>query len=92
MERALRSYPADAPAATAIVIAPASETDRNGNLVPDACEPSVADLNGDGRVDGADLGLLLLAWGECGTCSPDFDGDGRVNGADLGFLLGVWGQ
>jgi hypothetical protein len=52
----------------------------------------VADLNGDGRVDGADLGLLLLAWGECGTCSPDFDGDGRVNGADLGFLLGVWGQ
>ncbi len=92
MERTLRSYPVDAPAATAIVFAPSSDTDRNGNLVPDACEPSIADLNGDGRVDGADLGLLLIAWGECGTCAPDFDGDGRVNGQDLGFMLGVWGQ
>jgi hypothetical protein len=24
-----------------------------------------ADLDGDGVVDGADLGLALLAWGDC---------------------------
>ena len=92
LERTLRSYAADAPAATAIVVAPASDSDRNGNLVPDACEPSIADLNGDGIVNGADLGLLLVVWGECPDCAADFDGDGRVNGSDLGFLLGVWGR
>ena len=92
MARTLRSYGTDAPAATAIVIAPASETDRNGNLVPDACESSIADLNGDGIVNGLDLGVLLSAWGECDSCAPDFDGDGRVNGLDLGFLLAVWGR
>lgn len=47
------------------------------------------DLNGDGRVDGADLGLLLGAWG---TASPegDLDGSGAVDGGDLGLLLGAW--
>jgi hypothetical protein len=25
--------------------------------------PIAADINGDGRVDGADLGMLLIAWG-----------------------------
>jgi hypothetical protein len=92
LERTLRSYGADAPGATAIAIAPASDTDRNGNLVPDACEPSIADLSGDGIVDGADLGLLLGAWGECPGCAADFDGSDSVNGLDLGFLLGVWGR
>ncbi len=49
----------------------------------------VGDLNEDGRVDGADLGALLAAWG-----SPDQDADlkddGIVNGADLGVLLSFW--
>jgi len=44
--------------------------DCNGNGVPDDCEPGVpccpGDLNGDGVVDGADLGILLSAWGLCG--------------------------
>lgn len=48
-----------------------------------------ADINGDGVVDGADLGLLLGDWG--GT-SADLDGDGVVDGADLGVLLGSWGD
>jgi hypothetical protein len=48
-----------------------------------------ADLNADGVTDGADLGLLLGAWG-----SPDADlnGDGVTDGADLGLLLGQWGD
>ncbi len=47
------------------------------------------DLNKDGAVNGADLGLLLAAWG---TNDPiaDLNGDGTVNGADLGLLLGAW--
>ncbi len=28
-------------------------------------EPCLGDLSGDGSVDGADLGLLLGAWGGC---------------------------
>ena len=47
-----------------------------------------ADLNGDGQVDGADLGLLLGAW--C-TTDADLNGDGTTDGADLGLLLGAWG-
>ncbi len=50
----------------------------------------VGDLNGDGIVNGADLGLLLGAWGACVGCSEDITGDGQVDGADLGLLLGDW--
>ena len=48
----------------------------------------VGDLNGDGRVDGADLAILLGAWGGSGL--GDLDGSGSVNGADLAILLGAW--
>jgi len=47
------------------------------------------DLNGDGTVDGADLGILLNAWGHSGP--GDLDGNGVVDGADLGLLLNAWG-
>lgn len=51
-------------------------------------EYAPADLNGDGTVDGADLGTLLGAWG--GASFADLDGSGLVDGADLGILLGAW--
>lgn len=65
-------------------------TDANSNGVPDSCESPglVGDLNGDGKVDGADLGVLLSQWGSGG--SADLNGDGVVNGADLGILLAAW--
>ncbi len=55
--------------------------------------PCPADLNGDGVVDGVDLGTLLGAWGPCpaAACPADFNADGAVDGIDLGFLLGAWG-
>ena len=60
-----------------------------GCPVVTTCE---TDLNGDGMTDGADLGLLLAAWGDCPAgCAEDLNGDGTVNGADLGLLLGSWG-
>ena len=52
----------------------------------------MGDLNGDGAVDGPDLGLFLSAWGGCGTpCPADFNDDGIVDGGDLFLLLGNWG-
>jgi len=48
-----------------------------------------ADLDGDGVVGGADLGLLLGAWG---AASADLNGDGIVDGSDLGIMLGAWGN
>jgi hypothetical protein len=54
---------------------------------------SAADLNHDGVVDGADLGLLLAGWGPADPSSgADLDGSGTVDGADLGLLLAAWGD
>lgn len=65
-------------------------------LCPDLCENGGSgdlrvrgDLNNDGAVDGADLGLLLSNWGTAGP--GDLNGDGVVDGADLGILLSTWG-
>jgi protocatechuate 3,4-dioxygenase beta subunit len=52
----------------------------------------IADLNGDGVVNGGDLGLMLASWGACPSgCSADLNDDGTVNGSDLGLLLAAWG-
>jgi formylglycine-generating enzyme required for sulfatase activity len=69
------------------------DSDRNG--VPDVCEvdPCPADITGNGLVNGADLGLVLAAWGSDGSEQPgaDINADGIVNGADLAFVLGAFG-
>ncbi|MBL9140574.1 MAG: hypothetical protein JNK53_01795, partial [Phycisphaerae bacterium] len=49
----------------------------------------VGDIDCNGAVDGADLGLLLSNWGQPG--SSDLNGDGSTDGADLGLLLSNWG-
>jgi hypothetical protein len=59
---------------------------------------NLPDINQDDIVDGADLGSLLLQWGDCegncsgctGLCNADINGDGVVDGADLGILLLNW--
>jgi len=49
------------------------------------------DLDGDGVVDGVDLGLLLANWGNLdGSGVGDLDGNGTIDGADLGLLLAAW--
>ena len=48
------------------------------------------DFNGDGNVNGADLGLMLAVWGTCPGCPEDMNGDGVVDGADMGLLLASW--
>jgi len=68
----------------------------NGTIIIDclgAICPCREDLDGSGRVDGADLGRLFIEWGPCDTaCDADLDGDGRVAGSDLGLLFAAWGD
>ncbi|HMN96835.1 MAG TPA: hypothetical protein PKC43_10265 [Phycisphaerales bacterium] len=55
------------------------------------CPVCRGDLDADGVVDGADLGILLGNWGTTDPCS-NLDGKGLVDGADLGVFLGLWGS
>ena len=50
----------------------------------------LADLDKDGRVNGADLAILLGSWGACADCRADVNGDGSVGGEDLSLILGGW--
>lgn len=59
-----------------------------------AGSPCPADLNNDGIVDLADLGILLADFG-CtppGPCLGDINGDGATDLSDLGVLLASFGQ
>ena len=51
--------------------------------------PIIGDINGDGVVNGFDLGSLLSGWGQPGP--TDLNNDGITNGFDLGVLLTNWG-
>ena len=59
-----------------------------------SCEPfdspCEGDLDGDNKVNGSDLGLMLAQWGSDG--SADLNDDGVVDGADLGLILAAWGD
>jgi hypothetical protein len=52
------------------------------------------DLDGNGRVDGGDLSILLSDWGDCDDqdeCVADLNTDAVINGGDLSIILGFWG-
>lgn len=58
--------------------------------LPEAGDPSSpmpGDFDGDGFVNGNDLGTLLGAWG---SAAGDLNDDGTTDGNDLGVLLGNW--
>lgn len=58
-----------------------------------AYEGCPTDFNGDGKVDGDDLGAVLGDWGSSRLppFSTDVNNDFRVDGDDLGEVLGNWG-
>ena len=65
--------------------------DRNRDGIPDDCQ-CLGDFDASGAVGSEDLGILLSAWGVCGSPNArDLTGDGCVDGADLGVLLSNWG-
>lgn len=68
-----------------------SMLDSGAAYVFSITSPCTGDLGGDGTVDGADLGVLLGAWGANPGSPADLNLDGVVDGADLGLLLGAWG-
>lgn len=48
----------------------------------------LGDFNNDHQVNGADLSMMLGAWG---TTIGDLNNDGGTDAADLSILLGAWG-
>ena len=73
-------------------VATANRDSNNATIaLNDSCPDQgiAGDLNGDGAVNGADAGLLLVAWG---TSDPnaDIDGSGLVDGADIGIMMANW--
>jgi hypothetical protein len=85
--------PPTAANATIGLFRPGGATDPNSVAValqgPSAAPAIVGDLDGNGVVNGADLGFLLAGWGNPGA--TDLDGNGTTDGADLGTLLANWG-
>jgi hypothetical protein len=82
-----------------------AERCRNAGLTPTQCRrlvsddpdrddaPVRGDLDGDRRVNEADVRILESQWGPVrGVNRADLDGSGAVDGADLGLLLGFWGD
>ncbi|MBI1302933.1 MAG: hypothetical protein GC172_03990 [Phycisphaera sp.] len=80
-----------------------SPTDLDGDGLADEADiellaryvdrhPCIADLSGDGAVDGNDLVMLLASWGPCTEdCPADLNGNGAVGSGDLTILLAEWG-
>ena len=62
--------------------------DPDSIVIIDEQPPCLGDLNNDGTINGADLGLIIAMWG---TADGDLTGDGTTNGADLGLLIAGWG-
>ena len=52
----------------------------------------LADVTGDGQVNGSDLGIVLNSWGGAdGLGSGDVNHDGVIDGSDLSIVLSNWG-
>jgi hypothetical protein len=61
---------------------------------PPVIPPTVTkkgDCNGDNKVNGADLSILLTRYNSS-YANADFTGDGKVTGADLSILLSNYGK
>lgn len=101
MSRAVRRSPSPAillstlSSTLSVLLVPAASggsSDAEGSCFLEQAARGMGDLNVDGWIDGADLGLLLVAWGTSGQGGSDLDGDGVVGGADLSRLLNRWGE
>jgi hypothetical protein len=66
------------------------DTEGSGTFSVTCTATCPGDLNGDNKVDAADLAVLLGQWGTSGTA--DLNGTGVVEGGDLAILLGGWGN
>jgi hypothetical protein len=51
--------------------------------------PCPADYNGDGGIDGSDVGAFFHDW-EAGAASADLNADGGIDGSDVGAFFEHW--
>jgi hypothetical protein len=67
-------------------------TDNGSNCVTAICLSCgcPADVNGDALVNGADLALVMAAWGTTGP-TGDINSDGIVDSSDIALVLAAWG-
>jgi hypothetical protein len=65
----------------------AGSRDVDGDGLPDRCQRERGDLDLDGRIDAADLAVLMLVIGEERPAIGDLTHDGCVDGADFDRLL-----
>ncbi|MFZ9882456.1 MAG: dockerin type I domain-containing protein, partial [Phycisphaerales bacterium] len=68
------------------------QLDANQDGVADCLSVRFGDFNLDGRIDAADLALLLSRWSTTDPPFGDLDRDGQVGATDLALLLGRWGS
>jgi hypothetical protein len=74
-------------------IADGTSQDENCNAIPDECDCS-GDLNGDGRINLADLAYVLMNYGTTSGMTywdGDLDCDSDVDLSDLAALLSIYG-
>ncbi len=57
--------------------------------MPDAAPPCIADYNGDGGVDGADVEAFFIDW-QAGDPAADVNQDGGVDGGDVETFFLAW--
>jgi hypothetical protein len=87
-------------------IADGRERDRDGNGMPDSCEPCVrnpawvcdGDVDGNGAVNPVDVGLVQAAFCSLQDCTPadlcqyDLDCNGAINPVDSGIVQLLYGS
>ena len=66
----------------------ASDLGTGGEFTLRIVSSESADLNDDGRVDAADVGIMVSNWAQAGTGDLDFDG--IVDAADASIMFSYW--
>lgn len=76
-----------------LIATPTIETPLAGFRIasPVVALSCLGDINNDGIIDTADLGILLSQFGTSGSSIADLNGDCVVDTADLGILLSLFG-
>ncbi|MFM7260299.1 MAG: hypothetical protein ACKO3W_06805 [bacterium] len=69
----------------------AGAIDFDSDLIIDACEYKMGDLNLNGVIDQQDVSILVGWWGIPNPLYGDLNGDNIVDANDLGILLGRFG-